>query len=86
MCGNEPGGGPDAIERTIKLLHELHLIDRINFDDGFGRYEMGSAPNREQKHRHHHLIADHEVKLYGYCIARREDRCLKDAEKLSGRG
>ena len=37
-------------------MNELHLIDRINFDDGFGRYEMGSALESERKHRHHHLI------------------------------
>lgn len=42
--------------RTIQLLNELRLIDRINFDDGFARYEMGSAQDVDIKHRHHHLI------------------------------
>ena len=51
-----PEIGLATVYRTIQLLNELHLIDRINFDDGFVRYEMGSAPNREQKHHHHHLI------------------------------
>lgn len=86
------------------------MIDRFDFDDDLVRYEMGSAPNHEQKHRHHHrickkcgwvisfrndlpegteeriadaagfLVVDHEVKLCGYCIACRKDRCPKDAE------
>ena len=45
-----------TVYRTIQLLNELGLIDRISFDDGAVRYEIGSAPDREQKHRHHHLI------------------------------
>ncbi len=51
-----PEIGLATVYRTIQLLNELRLIDRINFDDGFVRYEMGSSPNREQKHHHHHLI------------------------------
>ncbi len=109
-----PNVGLATIYRTIQLLNELHLVDRISFDDGFVRYEMGSAPNREQKHRHHHLICkkcgrvfsfrddllegleekiadtagflvvDHEVKLYGYCMACRESLRPKDAGKAPG--
>lgn len=30
-----------AIYRTIKLLNELNLIDRVGFDDGFVGYETG---------------------------------------------
>lgn len=51
-----PEIGLATVYRTIQLLSELHLIDRINFDDGYVRYEMGSAFDREQKHHHHHLI------------------------------
>lgn len=51
-----PDIGLATVYRTIQLLSELHLVDRINFDDGFVRYEMGSVPERSQKHRHHHLI------------------------------
>ena len=51
-----PEIGLATVYRTIQLLNELHLIDRINFDDGFVRYEMGSAQERERRHRHHHLI------------------------------
>lgn len=51
-----PEIGLATVYRTIQLFSELHLIDRINFDDGFVRYEIGNIYNHEQKHRHHHLI------------------------------
>ena len=51
-----PEIGLATVYRTIQLLNELHLIDRINFDDGFVRYEMGRDYAHEQKHHHHHLI------------------------------
>ncbi len=51
-----PEIGLATVYRTIQLLNELNLIDRINFDDGFVRYELGSAGGRRKKHRHHHLI------------------------------
>ena len=51
-----PEIGLATVYRTIQLLNELNLIDRINFDDGFVRYEMGRTQERGQKHHHHHLI------------------------------
>ena len=53
---DNPDIGLATVYRTIQLLKELHLIDRINFDDGFVRYEMGTVSECEQKHHHHHLI------------------------------
>ncbi len=51
-----PEIGLATVYRTIQLLLELHLIDSINLDDGFVRYEIGTWTENEQKHRHHHLI------------------------------
>ena len=51
-----PEIGLATVYRTIQLLNELNLIDRINFDDGFVRYEMGRTQERGKKHHHHHLI------------------------------
>ena len=51
-----PDIGLATVYRTIQLLNELHLIDRVNFDDGFVRYEIGNAAEGGQKHHHHHLI------------------------------
>ena len=51
-----PEIGLATVYRTIQLLLELHLIDRINLDDGFVRYEIGNEREDGSKHRHHHLI------------------------------
>ena len=51
-----PEIGLATVYRTIQLLSGLNLIDRINFDDGFVRYEMGNVHGHERKHHHHHLI------------------------------
>ncbi len=51
-----PEIGLATVYRTIQLLNGLNLIDRVNFDDGFVRYEMGSALDSGLRHRHHHLI------------------------------
>lgn len=49
-----PEIGLATVYRTIQLLLELHLVDRINLDDGCVRYEIGQKTG--QKHHHHHLI------------------------------
>lgn len=51
-----PEIGLATVYRTIQLLSELHLVDRINLDDGFVRYEISSEESDENKHHHHHLI------------------------------
>ncbi len=66
---DSPDIGLATVYRTIQLLEELHLIDRVNFDDGFVRYEMGSAQGNGRLHRHHHLIC---IKC-GRVISFRED-------------
>lgn len=50
-----PDIGLATVYRTVQLLLELELIDRINLDDGFVRYEIGDTQDCEH-HRHHHLI------------------------------
>jgi len=50
-----PDIGLATVYRTVQLLLELELIDRINLDDGFVRYEIGDMEKNEH-HRHHHLI------------------------------
>lgn len=74
-----PDIGLATVYRTIQLLNELHLIDRINFDDGFVRYEMGTVSEREQKHRHHHLIC---MKC-GKVISFRDDLLEELEEKIT---
>ena len=50
-----PDIGLATVYRTIQLLSELSLIDKLNLDDGYTRYEIGSK-NQEESHHHHHLI------------------------------
>lgn len=50
-----PKIGLATVYRTIQLLHELKLIETLNLDDGYIRYEI-SKINLE--HHHHHLICD----------------------------
>lgn len=51
-----PDIGLATVYRTVQLLAELELIDRINLDDGFVRYEIRDAKEEPRHHRHHHLI------------------------------
>lgn len=51
-----PEIGLATVYRTIQILSELNLIDKLNLDDGFVRYEIGKQGNGETNHHHHHLI------------------------------
>lgn len=51
-----PEIGLATVYRTIQLLSELNLIDKLNLDDGFVRYEIGKQGNGVPSHHHHHLI------------------------------
>lgn len=50
-----PEIGIATIYRTVQLLHEMKLVDRLNLDDGFTRYEIGEEL-KSGEHHHHHLI------------------------------
>lgn len=71
-----PNIGLATVYRTIQLLKELHLVDRINFDDGYVRYEMGSALRGERKHHHHHLICEKCGKVISF-----QDDLLEELEE-----
>lgn len=51
-----PEIGLATVYRTIQLLLELKIIDRIHLDDGYVRYELGHVYEDEDSHHHHHLI------------------------------
>lgn len=48
---NYPEIGIATVYRTLQLLESLNIIYKLNFDDGFNRYELNV--NSEN---HHHLI------------------------------
>ena len=47
-----PEIGIATVYRTLQLLEKLNMIYRLNFDDGYNRYELSYDP----KGNHHHLI------------------------------
>ena len=51
-----PEIGLATIYRTLQLLRDMELVDRINLDDGCVRYEIGHLLGDGAKHNHHHLI------------------------------
>ena len=51
-----PEIGLATVYRTIQILLELKIIDRIYLDDGYVRYELGHVYEDEDSHHHHHLI------------------------------
>ncbi len=51
-----PDIGLATVYRTIQVLSELKLIDKLNLDDGYTRYEIGNRNLESKSHHHHHLI------------------------------
>lgn len=45
--------GIATIYRTLQLFEKLNIVHKLNFDDGFSRYELNLE---NDNHRHHHLI------------------------------
>lgn len=50
-----PDIGLATIYRTVQVLIDLHVIDKISFDDGFARYEL-DVNELDSHHHHHHAI------------------------------
>ncbi|WEK55626.1 MAG: Fur family transcriptional regulator [Candidatus Cohnella colombiensis] len=48
-----PEIGLATVYRTLELLTEMHIVEKINFGDGVARYDLRADSD---KHHHHHLI------------------------------
>ncbi|WP_159721898.1 ferric iron uptake transcriptional regulator [Enterococcus sp. CSURQ0835] len=48
-----PEIGLATVYRTLEILTELHIVDKISFDDGLARYDLRKEG---AKHFHHHLL------------------------------
>lgn len=70
-----PEIGLATVYRTTQVLLDLELIDKINLDDGFVRYEI-SHKGQDGTHHHHHLICLECGKVYSF-----EDDLLEKLEK-----
>ncbi|BCG59044.1 Fur family transcriptional regulator [Paenibacillus sp. URB8-2] len=51
--GSYPQLGLATVYRTLELLCELHIVEKMNFGDGVSRYDLRSEGH---DHMHHHLI------------------------------
>jgi len=68
-----PEIGLATVYRTLELLSELEIVDKINFGDGVSRFDLRKEG---AKHFHHHLVCTE-------CGSVEEiiDDLLKDVEK-----
>ena len=48
-----PEIGLATVYRTLELLTEMHVVEKLNFGDGVARYDLRTESN---KHHHHPLI------------------------------
>lgn len=60
-----PDIGLATIYRTVQVLVDLSVIDKISFDDGFARYELGGLES-ESRHHHHHAICSRCGKVFSF--------------------
>lgn len=51
-----PEIGLATVYRTLELLTDLHVVEKMNFGDGVARYDLR---NDSTHHHHHHLICIH---------------------------
>ena len=71
-----PDIGLATVYRTIQLLSELNLIDKLNLDDGYVRYEIGVKSQEDNCHHHHHLICLDCGNIYAF-----QDDLLENLEE-----
>lgn len=50
-----PEIGLATVYRNIQLLSDMKIVEKLNLDDGFTRYELATEGDC---HRHHHLICE----------------------------
>lgn len=61
-----PEVGLATVYRTVQLLLEMQLVDRIYLDDGCIRYEISQLLDSKTKHKHHHLICSNCGKVLAF--------------------
>ncbi len=70
--------GLATIYRTLELLEELGLLQKMNFGDGRSRYEMVPTDKQARHHHHHH----HLVCLECGRILEAEEDLLNQLERV----
>lgn len=73
---SHPEIGMATVYRTLDLLAELEILEKMNFDDGRSRYEFAG----DEEHHHHHLICLECGKVMEF-----EDDLLESLEAMVAR-
>ena len=60
-----PDIGLATVYRNIQLLSDMHLIDKLNLDDGYVRYEISDV-DQASHHHHHHLICSECGRVFAF--------------------
>ncbi len=74
MKDKYPEIGLATVYRTLELLSELKILDKINFGDGVSRYDLRKEG---AKHFHHHLVC-----MECGAVEEIEEDLLEDVEKI----
>src|SRR5690606_2134623 len=69
-----PEIGLATVYRTLELLSELKIVDKINFGDGVSRYDLRKEG---AKHFHHHLVC-----IECGSVEEIENDLLEDVERI----
>jgi len=72
-----PEIGLATVYRTLELLNELNVLDKVNFGDGVSRYDLRKEG---AQHFHHHLIC-----INCGSVEEVEEDLLTDVEKIVSR-
>lgn len=78
-----PEIGIATVYRTIQVLSELNLIDKLNLDDGYVRYEISKGSSEDACHHHHHLICLECGNVYAFqddLLEKLEERIMETME------
>ncbi|MFT8423859.1 MAG: Fur family transcriptional regulator [Liquorilactobacillus sp.] len=70
--------GLATVYRTLEILFELGIVNKINFEDGMSRYDLRLS---DQGHFHHHLLC----KVCGKIQEVHEDLLLDVEEKVKNK-
>lgn len=60
-----PDIGLATIYRTVQVMVDLHILNKVSFDDGFTRYEL-EVSGCDSRHRHHHAICQNCGKVISF--------------------
>lgn len=59
-----PDIGLATVYRTVQVLVDLSIIDKVSLNDGFARYELGAE--HSSGHHHHHAICSRCGKIISF--------------------